>query len=258
MGKKEISPEKLLDMIRSILPSTARVAARREKARVKRRTRRRVREALDTQDAEETKFDFRETADTYHIARSRQGADKLNHFMRWCETWTRGMTDRQALDAVRAVLPRNLIGDHAFGHWEAHLKYRRRRVDYGEEARRARQSRYDKTRHRLRQALSVDPGLQGRLNAVIKELKEQDEPRRLLLGAHDIDAFVDAVLFKCGYGKEESVLLGLLTEAERYGADRRLPAGRYAGILPAALARHEPAGSRRSGRQDGGAPHAAT
>ena len=38
-------------------------------------------------------------------------------------------------------------------------------------------------------------------------------------------------------------------------AERRLPAGRYAGILPAG-SREEPgpAGSRRSGRQDGGAP----
>ena len=38
------------------------------------------------------------------------------------------MTKRQKLDAVRAVLPRNLIGDHAFGHWETHLKYRSGRV----------------------------------------------------------------------------------------------------------------------------------
>ena len=41
--------------------------------------------------------------------------------------------------------------------------------------------------------------------------------------------------------------------AER-AAERRLPAGRSAGILPADLARPVPAGSRRSGRQDAGAP----
>jgi hypothetical protein len=40
-------------------------------------------------------------------------------------------------------------------------------------------------------------------------------------------------------------------------AERRLPAGRYAGILPAGfLASAVPAGSRRSGRQDAGAPRA--
>ena len=40
-------------------------------------------------------------------------------------------------------------------------------------------------------------------------------------------------------------------------AERRLPAGRYAGILPAGLSRGTgPAGSRRSGRQDAGAPRA--
>jgi hypothetical protein len=214
MAKKEISDEKLLDMIRSILPSTARVAARREKAEVKRRTRRRVRAALHNEDAEETKFDFRETADTYHVARWRQGADKLNHFMRWCESWTNGMTERQKLDAVRAVLPRNLIGDHAFSHWEQHLKYRGRYGYLRDKYERERQSRYDKTRHRLRRALSADPGLQGRLNAAIKERKEPDEPRRLLLGVHDIGAFVRHVLDHCT--KEERVLLGLLEEAERY------------------------------------------
>ena len=41
--------------------------------------------------------------------------------------------------------------------------------------------------------------------------------------------------------------------AERV-AERRLPAGRSAGIQPADLARPVPAGSRRSGRQDAGAP----
>jgi hypothetical protein len=214
--KKEISPEKLLDMIRSILPSTARVGVRQEKARNSREVRRRMREALHVEDAEETKVDLCESAYQGGLVLSRRGADKLNHFMRWCESWTRGMTDRQALDAVRALLPRNLIGDHAFAHWEAHVEYRSRRVHYGQKAARERQSRYDKTRHRLRRALSVDPGLQGRLNAAVKEQKVQDEPRRLLLGLHDVDAFVSDLLTKCGYDKERRVLLGLLTEAERY------------------------------------------
>ncbi len=138
--------------------------------------------------------------------------------MRWCESLTPGMTERQALDTVRALLPRNLIGDHAFGHWESHLKSRRsRRTSYREQQERRDQSSYDKTRHRLRQALSHDPGFQGRFNSAVKERKADDEPRRMLLGAHDVDAFVRDVVLLAGYATEERVLLGLLTEAERYG-----------------------------------------
>lgn len=219
MSNKEISPEKLLDMIRSILPSTDRNGARRSKAGKNRKVRRRVRMALHAEDAEETKADLCEVPHLSGMVRDRRGADKLNHFMRWCESWTRGMTDRQALDAVRAVLPRNLIGDHAFSHWEAYLKYRRRRRvgTYREQRERQEQSLYDKTRHRLRRTLSVDPGFQGRLNAAVKEGKELDEPRRMLLGIHDVDAFVHDVVTYRKYDKEERVLLGLLTEAERYG-----------------------------------------
>lgn len=212
--KKQISPEKLLDMIRSILPSTARVGARRAKAGESRRVRHRVRAALHTEDAEETKVDLCEEAFQRPNVWMRQGADKLNHFMRWCESWTRGMTDRQALDAVRALLPRNLIGDHAFSHWESHVRYRRSRYRR-DERERQRQSRYDKTRHRLRRALSVEPDFQGRFNAAVKERKADDEPRRMLHGVHDVDAFVRNVLFTHGYHTEERVLLGLLTEAEQ-------------------------------------------
>ncbi|HEV7239864.1 MAG TPA: hypothetical protein VGQ36_11540 [Thermoanaerobaculia bacterium] len=215
MGK-EISPEKLLDMIRSILPSTARVRARRAKAAKSRKVRRRVHAALHHEDAEETKLDLYQEANQRVNVWDRRGADKLNHFMRWCESWTRGMTERQALDAVRAVLPRNLIGDHAFSHWESHVKYRHRRYAYvsGE---RQWQSRYDKTRHRLRQALSIDPGFPGRFNAAVKEKKEPELPRRMLHGLHDVDAFVADVLNKHDYHLEERVLLGLLTEVEQYG-----------------------------------------
>lgn len=215
MGK-EISPEKLLDMIRSILPSTARVRARRSKAANSRHVRRRVHKALNTEDVEMTKVDLRMNANQSLNVMWRRGADKLNHFMRWCESWTRGMTKQQKLDAVRAVLPRNLIGDHAFAHWETHVKYRSgryRRVS----SERQWQSRYDKTRHRLRQALSLDPGFPGRFNAAVKAKKEAELPRRMLHGLHDVDAFVHDVLHGHAYHLEERLLLDLLTEVEQYG-----------------------------------------
>ena len=217
MAKKEISPEKLLDMIRSILPSTARGLARHAKAWNTRNVRRRVRMALHTEDAEETNVDLQESAYQRPAVRMRRHADKLNHFMRWCESWTRGMTQQQALDVVRAILPRNVIGDHAYGHWKAHVKYRRRApVTHKEKRQRALQSRYDKTRHRLRQALSIDPGFQGRFNAAVKATKVDDEPRRMLFGVHDIDTFVSDLLSKCQYHKEERVLLDLLIEVEQH------------------------------------------
>jgi hypothetical protein len=53
MGK-EISPEKLKDMIRSILPSKNREAARKAKALVNRETRRTVRGDLRHEDPEDT------------------------------------------------------------------------------------------------------------------------------------------------------------------------------------------------------------
>ncbi len=241
MGKKkEISPEKLLDMIRSILPSVARVRARRTKAAKNREVRRRVRGALHSEDAEETKADLREVPDLSWMVRDRRGADKLNHFMRWCDSWTRGMTRQQKLDAVRAVLPRNLIGDHAFSHWETHVKYRGRPrgLSYREQNERREQSMYDKTRHRLRQRLSVDPAFQSELNAAIREQKLEGEPRRMLLGVHDIDAFVHHIVTYAGFEKEWRVLLGLLTEAGQPKSAPRLlcygahEAGRIALPLP--------------------------
>lgn len=140
-------------------------------------------------------------------------ADKLNHFMRWCEHWTRGMTERQALDAVRAVLPHNLIGDHAYGHWQS---YRRRVATHVYHPKQERQSRYDKTRHRLRQALSIDPNFQRELNDAIKARKIEGEPRRLLLGLHDIDAFVRALMDENDFTCEWRVLLGLLDQAGQH------------------------------------------
>ena len=211
--KKEIPEEKLRDMIRSILPSKARVRARRAKAAQNRMVRRRVRMTLHADDAEETKADLYEEAYQSTNVWDRRGADKLNHFMRWCRSWTRGMTERQALDAVRAVLPRNLIGDHAYAHWEGHRKRVPTHYYYPKQDR---QSLYDKTRHRFRQALSVDPNFQRELNDAIKVCKLSGEPCRFLLGLHDVDAFLHDVFTDCALVCEWRVLLGLLDEAGQH------------------------------------------
>jgi hypothetical protein len=125
----------------------------------------------------------------------RRGGDKLNHFMRWCERMTDGMTKREALALVRGVTPRNLIGDHAYGHWEGHLEYghSRRRTSYLERGQRRVQSYVDSTTFHLTRALAIDPNVHSRLNAAIKARKATDEIRRMLGGIHDVASFVRTI-----------------------------------------------------------------
>src|SRR5687768_6904296 len=116
MGKN-INPEKLRDMVRSILPSVDRLGARRLTANENRRVRRDLRSDPEGADLQ------RDSNHRFTVIR-RRGADKLNHYMRWCRALTKGMTREMALDYVRAIVPRNIIGDHAYGHWEAEVRPR--------------------------------------------------------------------------------------------------------------------------------------
>src|SRR5687767_10134686 len=113
--RKEISPEKLKDMVESILPSKNREAARAAKARANRWHRRVVRADAEGDHIAADRICAAEVADTVSW---RRGGDKLEHFMRWCEKITAGMTTEEALGFVRGILPKSLIGDHAYGHWE--------------------------------------------------------------------------------------------------------------------------------------------
>ena len=201
MGK-EISPEKLRDMVRSILPSRYRTGPRREKENRKRSHRRQIREEVTHVDPETTKADLYRDVRVSDIVQGRRGGDKLHHFFRWCHAMTAGMTTEEALAFVRGILPRNVIGDHAYGHWEQEIKPYWRSANFpiwipNAEERRF-QSRYDSMRFRLRRALDEDPALQGVLNRMIKARKKIDEPRRMLLGVHDVDDFVHHILtYKC-------------------------------------------------------------
>lgn len=219
--REEINPEKLRDMIRSILPSTYRSGPRRAKATRKRRHRRKVRGDLRHQDPETTKAALTRDVRVGDIVSWRRGGDKLSHFLRWCERITKGMTADEALAFVRGLLPASVIGDHAYSHWEVHRKPRyswfaggRRRSPEREL-----QSYRDSTTFRLHRALRLDPELHARLNAEIKRRKALDEPRRLLAGAHDVEAFVEDVRTqKCGhYQTERSIMLRLITETEKGG-----------------------------------------
>src|ERR1041385_9409359 len=101
--------DKIKDMIRSILPSKARRAARIEKAKLNRRARRTVRADIKREDLSRAKL-LREP-DFRAMVGNRRGADKLNHFMRWCDAITAGMSTEDALQHVRAILPDTLIGN---------------------------------------------------------------------------------------------------------------------------------------------------
>ncbi len=221
--RKKIDPEKLRTMIRSILPSVARRYARRAKAGENRNVRRGVRMALRSEDE---KADPRRDSNHSGTVGWRRGADKLNHFMRWCEELTKGMSTREALDHVRALLPRNLIGDHAYSHWETHCIYRRAMFSpWKEQKRRDAQSLHDRTCHDLRRLLSERPEILGELNAVIKSRKMFDEPRRLLFGIHDVDAFTRDVFSTehgpaCRFRTERSVVESYIESGRPPGRPR--------------------------------------
>ena len=226
--------DKLKDMIRSILPSTSRRYARCAKAERKRHARRSVRIDLRSENLE---VDLRRDAYLSDIVGGRRGADKLNHFMRWCEAITEGMSTQQALDHVRAILPASLIGDHAYGHWESYRKRRRegaRWLGYWERGSRRIQSYVDSTTFRLRRAMAVDPNFHACLNAEIKRRKAAGEPRRLLAGVHDVATFVLAVArsihaeaqyWRVGmpdpFGVERQTTLELLEKLERQKGGRK-------------------------------------
>lgn len=195
MGKEK-NQEKLRDMIRSILPSKNREAARAAKAITNRAHRRGVRIDVRHEDTDETPADLERDASHAGTVARRRGGDKLNHFMRWCEAITAGMNTQEALSYVRALLPDTLIGNHAYGHWELHRTYfwpLGKRVGGRERGSRRVQSFVDSTTFRLRRAIDGDPTLHGRLNAEIKQRKQAGEPRRLFAGAHDIETFVRAI-----------------------------------------------------------------
>jgi hypothetical protein len=222
MKRKEIRPEKLRDMVRSILPSRHRTGPRAEKAYRKRKHRRAIRAELRLEDAEVTAVDFLRDVKVTDIVNWRRGGDKLAHFMRWCEKITAGLSKEEALGFVRSILPKSLIGDHAYAHWRDHVKYRGRRyVRWTEIKRRREQSWADSASFRLRRALEVDPTLHARLNAAIKSARMFDEDRRLLGGLHDVQRFAVDVRPRDPdpHLPERVILLRLIAETER-AADR--------------------------------------
>jgi hypothetical protein len=128
-NRKVYGRAKPLEMARSVLPSTWRGQAARETARIRRRNRRAVvrdlrrytgaadgaRDRFHDEELDVTRYPY---AEIKELVCERRDADKLGSFQRWAVEKTRHLPVEERLDAVRDVLPRNLIGRHAVSHLE--------------------------------------------------------------------------------------------------------------------------------------------
>lgn len=208
--------EKIKDMAESILPSTARKGARQERARIHRRERAQARAALyglrgcaDPDDSDGDGF----AADRRGIQEmvwDRRSADKVGPLLRWAERTIAAdprlaeASYEERYDHFARLLPDNTIGRHALQHLRLVLRdpdWRTRWVAWRAE----RAVRDAERRSALCDAVKaiLEAGAHGELNRRIKcaipaegytpHFSSRARPRRLLLGAHDVEDFVDAV-----------------------------------------------------------------
>lgn len=112
--------EKTRQMVRSLLPSTMRKAARQMKKVAKKRAkivnRRLVKKMLINQDEyEETLFEDSRN-DIRYVVRNRRDADKVGPFVSWVVKKTKDIPQENRKSFVRGLVPPNTIGDHALTH----------------------------------------------------------------------------------------------------------------------------------------------
>ncbi len=216
---------KIKDMVRSVLPSTARHTAKDNKNRIHREARRTSRQdvaqmAIDPERYEEFLDDDRtDRVETRRVVSDRRDADKTSPLRRWAPHVTEGLPDAR-LKQLRAIVPDNVIGDHAISHVEY--------LDEFDTDKHARELRYPKSTPESRRAYNrknpdkrsfedgfrvtllreiIVKGLQGRLNEVLQSQhtswkKEYQTPTgvdtrkigpltaRKLLGLGDVKMFL--------------------------------------------------------------------
>ena len=225
---------KTKDMIRSLLPSIYRQFARKAKSEQKRGLRRGLRQELRKEDFDDTKIDFGRDACVSDVVWHRRLGDKIRHFIRWCNARTEEMDTEDALSYVRSILPSSVIGDHAYGHWEDIRESRTYRRPWPEDRPQTRQSYIDSTTCRLKRALGIAPDLHQALNASIKRDTVESDPRRLLRGIHDVEAFVRAIAWPDKRGEddlfsiERRVTRDLIARVEKGGREAALGVKRIA------------------------------
>jgi len=126
-NRKVYGRAKRLEMARSVLPSTSRQHAREALAAVRRTSRRAIardlrrytgaaEDATDRYDHDGLDLARYPNDEIKEIVCDRRSADKLGSFQRWAVETTRHLPVEDRLDAMRDVMPRNLIGRHAVSH----------------------------------------------------------------------------------------------------------------------------------------------
>lgn len=131
--RKTYGPHKVRTMARSILPSSRRDTARKDKADIKRRARRTVRQKLhneifDLDSAYETEADFL-TYPNHEIVETvwdRRNYDKTAHFVRWARVTASELDNPQdKYRMIEQIMPDTLPGRHALTHlpWDKHPQY---------------------------------------------------------------------------------------------------------------------------------------
>lgn len=207
--------EKIKDMVESVLPSTARKAARYRRRLAHKQARARQRgmlAAVKGAGYDDAVADFREgrrKSALHWMVLDRRGADNVGALTRWAADVVEADPNlREAPLHVQVahfagILPADLIGQHALQHIEWALKYRAERPCWSQR-RAAALARAAVRQQDLVAALRdlMAAGRHGDFNAALRrEFAEQiaadpshdpkSFPVRFLLGWHDIDAFAD-------------------------------------------------------------------
>jgi hypothetical protein len=204
--------EKVTDMIRSVLPSTARRRARFIRRRIHRAERRTVKDRLRAGD-DAAVVDTRGAISD--MVWDRRTADKVAPLVRWAlhhvrtDPALRDTSTAERLAHFRQLLPDNTIGRHALSHIAWPLEHLER--SHHPRSRRWRPPSIAPTVRALYEA-----GYHGELN---KRLKVRLLPT--LAGIHDIDRFAETA----GQA-ERAVVAALATES---GVERSVGRGGRAG-----------------------------
>jgi len=198
--------EKVKDVQRSVLPSTARRAARAERRAIHKRQR--VREGVllaelrSTPDADLDFRDGRAWSAIHWMVADRRGADKIGPLTRWAVATVNA--DPELRDAAwheqvayfAALLPGTMIGRHAVRHIEWALRYHDH--TWPDWAGRAKERRETQVAQVLADARRIiDSGRHAELNKALRKEHQALNvdgatalpPVRMLMGIHDLDAF---------------------------------------------------------------------
>lgn len=177
--------KKTKDMVRSVLPSTARKGSKDRKDGIHRNHRRIERQAVKQIARDPDAFDeFTPDDKGYdheisYAVRERRNHDKVKPIMKWAQANTKGKHDKR-IAQMRKVLPKGTIGDHAITHLEGLKEFQNPdRAPYGEnytyvdrrshaEKERSRRQSYEFRREWLLKMFIERPWLHGHLNNMLK------------------------------------------------------------------------------------------